>query len=211
MPASKKSSRPSRATKPSGSRERAREGNGTHPEPVAFELETPAQHHDGSRIERLRELVTILERSSLSELAYEDEDIAVTLRRHAAVSATPVLHAPLPVAVPAPVHAPSHLPQPSAPAASTAHGRAAPKEEPNVFVMKSPFVGTFYRAASPTSAAFCDVGQQVRRGQTVCIIEAMKLMNEIESEVDGKVIDILVENGHPVQYGDALLRIRTKG
>jgi acetyl-CoA carboxylase biotin carboxyl carrier protein len=74
-------------------------------------------------------------------------------------------------------------------------------------VISSPFVGTFYRAPSPETAAFVEVGQAVRKGQVVCIVEAMKLMNEIESEADGKVVEILVKNGEHVEYGQALIRL----
>jgi len=74
-------------------------------------------------------------------------------------------------------------------------------------LVTSPFVGTFYRAPSPDSAAFCEVGQAVKKGQVVCIVEAMKLMNEIEAEGDGKVAEFLVKNGEHVEYGQALIRL----
>jgi acetyl-CoA carboxylase biotin carboxyl carrier protein len=85
-------------------------------------------------------------------------------------------------------------------------GAAAADSEPGTFV-NSPFVGTFYRAPSPESAVFVEVGQSVRKGQVVCIVEAMKLMNEIESESDGRVAEILVQNGEHVEYGQALIRL----
>jgi acetyl-CoA carboxylase biotin carboxyl carrier protein len=74
-------------------------------------------------------------------------------------------------------------------------------------LVTSPFVGTFYRAPSPDSAAFAEVGQSVKKGQVVCIVEAMKLMNEIEAEVEGKVAEFLVKNGEHVEYGQALIRL----
>ena len=74
--------------------------------------------------------------------------------------------------------------------------------------MTSPFVGTFYRAPSPDSSPFVDVGTRVKKGQVLCIVEAMKLMNEIEAEVDGTIVQILVENGQPVEYGEPLFKIK---
>jgi acetyl-CoA carboxylase biotin carboxyl carrier protein len=97
--------------------------------------------------------------------------------------------------------------RPSVPAIALAP--SAPVEgasEPGTFV-SSPFVGTFYRAASPDSAAFVEVGQKVKKGQVVCIVEAMKLMNEIEAEADGKVAEILAKNGEHVEYGQGLIRL----
>ena len=81
-----------------------------------------------------------------------------------------------------------------------------PAKDEGLFVT-SPFVGTFYRSPSPEAASFVEVGQDVRKGQVVCIIEAMKLMNEIESEVDGKVAEVLVKNGEHVEYGQKLFRV----
>ncbi|MCC6346619.1 MAG: acetyl-CoA carboxylase biotin carboxyl carrier protein [Nitrospirales bacterium] len=83
----------------------------------------------------------------------------------------------------------------------------AAEEEGKLFTVTSPIVGTFYRSPSPESEPFVDVGSRVRRGQVLCIIEAMKLMNEIENEVDGVVVRILVDNGHPVEYGEPLFLI----
>ena len=146
-------------------------------------------------LERLRALVEILEGSSLAELAYEDADIVVRLSRQGA----PVREAPA-GAPSAPLHPPPLLVEARAEA-------PAARDDKNVHVVRSPFVGTFYRAPSPDAAAFTDVGQDVVRGQTLCIVEAMKLMNEIESEVSGTVVAALVENGQTVQYGDPLFEI----
>jgi acetyl-CoA carboxylase biotin carboxyl carrier protein len=153
---------------------------------------------------KLREIVKVLETSSLAELRYEDAEIAVEVRRYMS----------------APAHATgqSYSAPALAPAASAAVTRAAElaataaaeaEIENDLHVVRSPFVGTFYSSPSPGAEKFCEAGKEVRRGQTICIIEAMKLMNEIESEVDGVVTAVLVENGKPVQYGDALLKIKT--
>jgi len=84
---------------------------------------------------------------------------------------------------------------------------AAEKPDESAAVITSPFVGTFYRSPSPEAASFVDVGQTIRKGQVVCIVEAMKLMNEIESEVSGRVAEVLVENAQPVEFGQPLFRL----
>ena len=102
-------------------------------------------------------------------------------------------------------HAPAHVVAPVAPAPTKA---APPVEEVDeASYITSPFVGTFYRSPSPEAAAYVDVGQVVKKGQVLCIIEAMKLMNEIEAEVEGKILAVLVQNGRPVEYGEPLFKI----
>ena len=83
-------------------------------------------------------------------------------------------------------------------------------KEDNIYVIKSPLVGTFYRAPSPDSPPYVEVGDEVKKGDILCIIEAMKIMNEIESEVDGKIVEILVENAQPVEFGQALFKIEVR-
>ncbi|MGA8892332.1 MAG: acetyl-CoA carboxylase biotin carboxyl carrier protein, partial [Anaeromyxobacteraceae bacterium] len=104
----------------------------------------------------------------------------------------------------APLSAP--VPAPAAPAAAPAKPAEKAPEKPG-HVVTSPFVGTFYRAPSPDSPPFVDVGSVVKKGQVLCIVEAMKLMNEIEAEVDGKIAEILVLNATPVEFGEKLFRI----
>ena len=87
----------------------------------------------------------------------------------------------------------------------------ADPEEVALAVVKSPIVGTFYRSAEPSAAPFVEIGSAVKKGQVLCIIEAMKLMNEIDSEYDGEIVNVYVETGHPVQYGERLFAIRTTG
>lgn len=96
---------------------------------------------------------------------------------------------------------------PDSPAAAVTRAPTPPPVPAGV-VQKSELVGTFYRAASPTSAAFTDVGKRVKKGQTLCIVEAMKIMNEIEAEFDGEILEILAENGKPVEFGTPLFRIK---
>jgi acetyl-CoA carboxylase biotin carboxyl carrier protein len=105
-----------------------------------------------------------------------------------------------PVAFGAPAPAPVHAPVVATPAAPPAGGKG----------IKAPIVGTFYRAPSPEAPAYANVGDHVRKGQVVCIIEAMKLMNQIESDIDGVVTEILIENGQPVQFGQELIRLAAK-
>lgn len=140
--------------------------------------------------EKLRSLLDLLIEKDIAEFEHEDEAARIKIVRGARVAVAP---AGLPVAVPA--GAPS----------KAALEAAAPADTVDV---TSPFVGTFYRAPSPDAPTFVEVGSVIRPGQTLCIIEAMKLMNEIESEVDGTVVEVLVENNHAVQYGDALFKLR---
>jgi acetyl-CoA carboxylase biotin carboxyl carrier protein len=100
-------------------------------------------------------------------------------------------------------------PSAAATAAATAAAiKASDDADPNVVFITSPFVGTFYRAPGPDTANFCEVGSSVRQGQALCIIEAMKLMNEIESEANGTILDILVENGKSVEFGQKLFKLK---
>lgn len=165
--------------------------------------ESKGAQRSSEELARVRELVEILEASTLTELEFEDSDIVVKLSRKqqqvtvaAPVAAAPVAAAPIAAAV--------------APAAAPASAAPAAVDDGSHEIVKSPFVGTFYRAASPTSKPFTEVGATVKAKQTLCIVEAMKLMNEIECEVEGVVAEILVENGEPVQFGDPLFKIAVK-
>jgi acetyl-CoA carboxylase biotin carboxyl carrier protein len=151
---------------------------------------------------KLKAVMDLLERSPLATLKYEDADVALELSKSAAPSSAPIA-APAPITqLVTPVTAPAET------TTRTAAKPAAPAEEQDIHVVRSPFIGTFYRSPTPGSESFVEVGKPVRRGQTLCIVEAMKLMNEIESEVDGVVNEVLADNGKPVQYGDALFKIK---
>lgn len=157
---------------------------------------------EGFSIEDVKKLVSLVEKTDVTHIAWTRGGEKVVIRRG---TVTPFA-APAPVYHAAPVAAP--VPAALAPVAAPA---AAPKAEakadaPGTFV-SSPFVGTFYRAPSPDSPVFTDVGQKVKKGQVLCIVEAMKLMNEIECEVDGTVAEILVQNATPVEFGEKLFRI----
>lgn len=141
----------------------------------------------------IRELAKALRQYDLDEIEIESGEHRVLLRRGGAVEAAPA--APRPAAeAPAPV-APTQAPAPAAPVAT------------GTFIT-SPFVGTFYRSANPDSPPFVEIGTTVQRGQTLCIVEAMKLFNELEAEFACTIEDVLVENGQPVEYGAKLFRVR---
>ncbi len=150
-------------------------------------------------IEYIEKLVKILSDSELTELTLEDVDKAIVLRKEKEV-VTAQAYAPM---APAVMAAP-------APAATVTSQVAEAKTEapaPKGKAILSPMVGTFYKAPSPDSKAFVAIGEAVAPGQVVCIIEAMKLMNEIESEHAGKVIEICVQDGQPVEYGQVLMYV----
>jgi acetyl-CoA carboxylase biotin carboxyl carrier protein len=151
-------------------------------------------------ISDLKEILRILEAQDITEFELEQDGVKLRVCR-SSTSAPPA--AGPPVATFAPV---ATAPVPVAPAAEPVAPPSAPAE--NGTVVKSPIVGTFYRAADPNSAPFVSVGDRVKVGQVLCIIEAMKLMNEIEAEVAGEVARVHPENGQPVQYGDPLFTVR---
>jgi acetyl-CoA carboxylase biotin carboxyl carrier protein len=150
-------------------------------------------------IRKVKKLIELLEESGIDELEIREGEESVRISRH---SKTPAqqYYAPAPMA--APVAAPA---APAAPTAAAAEAPSAPKL--NGTVVRSPMVGTFYRTPAPTSPAFVEVGQTVKKGDTICIVEAMKMMNHIEAEVSGVIESILVENGQPVEYDQPLFTI----
>lgn len=149
-------------------------------------------------LRKLKKLIDLVEESGIAEIEVTEGEEKVRITRATAAPA-PVYAAPAHVAAPAPA--------PAAPAAAAAPAPAAPAVRDLSNAQKSPMVGTFYRAPGPNAAAFVEVGQQVKAGDTLCIIEAMKLMNEIEAEKSGTVKEILVENGTPVEFGEPLFII----
>ena len=152
-------------------------------------------------LRKLKKLIDLVEESGIAEIEVTEGEEKVRITRSVAAPAVQTVYA----AAPAPVAAPAAAAQAASAPAAPAAPAAAPANHANA--QKSPMVGTFYRAASPTSAPFVEVGQTVKEGQTLCIIEAMKLMNEIEAEKSGVVKAILVENGTPVEYGEPLFVI----
>ena len=164
-------------------------------------------------LKELKEILQILEEKEITEFELEEEGMKLRIRKATAPSAN---HASAPVAPLVATVLPSlggpvvAAPPPPAPPAAVGAAAPAPaaEAEAGVTVVKSPIVGTFYRAPDPNSPVFVNVGDRVKQGQVLCIIEAMKLMNEIEAEVAGEVVKVHRESGQPVQYGDALFSIR---
>jgi acetyl-CoA carboxylase biotin carboxyl carrier protein len=145
-------------------------------------------------LRKLKKLIDLVQESGISELEITEGEEKVKIVKGGVVS---VSQAPL-LAPPPPISAPP----PAAGGAPVAAAAAEPGQEGHV--VKAPMVGTFYRSPSPDAKAFIEVGQPIKEGQTICIIEAMKLMNEIEADASGIVKAILVENGQPVEYGQPL-------
>jgi acetyl-CoA carboxylase biotin carboxyl carrier protein len=161
-------------------------------------------------ISDLKEILRILEEQDITEFELEQDGVKLRVcRASTAAPGVAAFVAPTPAPVPAAgvPAAPAAVPPP--PATAPAAPTAPPAETPaNGTVVKSPIVGTFYRAPDPNSPPFVSIGDRVKVGQVLCIIEAMKLMNEIEAEVAGEVVKVHPENGQPVQYGDPLFTIR---
>jgi acetyl-CoA carboxylase biotin carboxyl carrier protein len=154
-------------------------------------------------LDQLRQILQLVREHELAELEVEQDGFRVKIRKDAAGVLTPAGIQAFPSVAPV-------APGPSAP--SLAFPPATPLEDAEIelAVVKSPIVGTFFRSSEPGAAPFAEVGATVKKGQVLCIIEAMKLMNEIDSEYDGEIVNIYVENGQPVQYGERLFAIRTK-
>ena len=145
-------------------------------------------------MKKIRAVLRLLDGTDVTEFEYEDEGLRLRVNRGAVAGMAPALvaapFAPAPAAVPA-----------------GAVAAAAPAAVESGHGITSPFVGTFYRSPDPDSAPFVEAGQRVEKGQTLCIVEAMKLMNEIEADCAGTIAEVLVDNGKPVEFGQALFRI----
>ncbi|HWF07482.1 MAG TPA: acetyl-CoA carboxylase biotin carboxyl carrier protein [Bryobacteraceae bacterium] len=151
-------------------------------------------------IEEIRELIQLLTETGVAELEVQRGDNRVRIRKSFAVETETVM---------TPANTAHHTPAPAAPPPSPTSETPPPSTaHPEAVYAKSPIVGTFYESSSPDSPPFVQIGQEVRPGTVLCIIESMKLMNEIEAEVAGIVESRLVENGQPVEYGERLFAIR---
>lgn len=154
--------------------------------------------------QEIRELLAAIAQTDVSEFSLKSDSFELTVKKGSVVQPVMVAES-LPAIAPTPV--PMVAPAASAPPASEPTPPPTPKVDPNLVDVTSPMVGTFYRAPAPDEAPFVKAGDMVTPSQTVCIIEAMKLMNEIEAEASGKVVEILVENGESVEFGQPLMRI----
>ncbi len=155
-------------------------------------------------IKEIQELIKFVAKSGVSEVSIDRKDFKITIK--ATGSAPVVVNATVPAA---PVQQMISAPAPAAPATPAA-APAPAAEASNLITIKSPMIGTFYRSSSPDKPSFVNVGDEVGPGKVVCIIEAMKLFNEIESEISGKIVKILVDNATPVEYDQPLFLVEPK-
>ncbi|HJZ70661.1 MAG TPA: acetyl-CoA carboxylase biotin carboxyl carrier protein [Vicinamibacterales bacterium] len=167
-------------------------------------------------LNQIKQILDLVREHELSEFEIEHDGLRLKIRKDVNGAHVVTLPAPVVPAVVMPgaglppvLAAPAPVPVAAAPAAAL-DDEAAADTEIELAVVKSPIVGTFYRSSEPGAPPFVDVGTTVKKGQVLCIIEAMKLMNEIDSEYDGEVANVYVENGQPVQYGERLFAIRTR-
>jgi acetyl-CoA carboxylase biotin carboxyl carrier protein len=166
---------------------------------------SPKKEKDAAmKAKELQELLDFIAKSGLNKVNIETEEFKISVQREPnvkqVVSAAPAHAAPAPVAAPA-------APAPAPAAASAAPAAAAEAAGGNYKPLKAPMIGTFYRSSGPDAAPFVQVGDMVEKGQVICIIEAMKLFNEIEAEESGRIVKALVENASPVEYDQPLFLI----
>jgi acetyl-CoA carboxylase biotin carboxyl carrier protein len=167
--------------------------------------------------DEINKILDIVREHELSEFELELEGFKIRIKKGSLDHASGQYAAPIAPAAHHPSHAPVTGPMaPMAapevvPSAASAAAAAAAAEEMDLAIVKSPIVGTFFRSSEPGAASFVEVGDVVNKGQVLCIIEAMKLMNEIDSELDGEIVKIYIENGQPVQYGERLFAIKSRG
>jgi acetyl-CoA carboxylase biotin carboxyl carrier protein len=151
-------------------------------------------------LKELEKIIKIVERSEIAELEWEKNKERIRIRKD--------FQGPAPtISYTAPIAAPAAAPAKTVSASSESANPAPKAEGSRAKEVMSPFVGTFYAAASPTAAKYVEVGSRVKKGDVLCIIEAMKIMNEIEAEFPGKIVSILVKDGQPVQYGQPLFQV----
>jgi acetyl-CoA carboxylase biotin carboxyl carrier protein len=152
--------------------------------------------------DQLHKLLALLGESDIQELRLEGDDFRLEIRRNLPAAPVAVVQAPAGLAAPVPSLVAEPVAVPSAPPPPAAASRS------DLVEITAPMVATFYRAPAPGEPAFVELGSRIAVGQTVCILEAMKLMNELEAEVSGDVVEILVENGTPVEFGQVLMRVK---
>jgi acetyl-CoA carboxylase biotin carboxyl carrier protein len=160
-------------------------------------------------LKQIKQIIELMKRSELTEFAVEEEGFKLKIRR--GTNGLPIVSTGRGSSSPflgLDINPPVPLPSVAQNPIVTAGGSNPPLEEAGIAFIKSPMVGTFYRAASPESKPFSDTGTKVVESSLVCIIEAMKIMNEIQAEAKGTIIEVLVENGQPVEYGQRLFKIR---
>lgn len=157
------------------------------------------------KAKEIQDLIDFISNSGLAEVKIETEEFKLSIKKYSEAPTVKFEAAPVAMAA-APAPAPVAAPAPAAAAPAP-----AAKEESKYLEIKSPMIGTFYRASNPDAAPFASVGDVISKGQTVCIIEAMKLFNEIESEVSGRIVKVLVDNAQPVEYDQPLFLVDPAG
>jgi acetyl-CoA carboxylase biotin carboxyl carrier protein len=173
--------------------------------PAAEPSTTDTEPDDSMNVDAIKQILDLVREHELTEFELEQGGVKLRVKKQGAAPPAPAPAAPQMAPLPAPALAPvAAMPAP------VAAVPIAPVDELlELSVVTSPIVGTFYRTPDPSSPPFVDVGHKVKKGQTLCIIEAMKLMNEIESEYEGEIVKVYVENGQPVQYGERLFAVKT--
>lgn len=153
-------------------------------------------------IKEIQDLIKFVSKSGVSEVEIEQKDFKITIKTPVGGSPIAAMAPMAPVAMQMPVAAPVAAPAPQAPAPA-----AAPANDSHLIEIKSPMIGTFYRSAGPDKPPFVEVGQSIKPGDKVCIIEAMKLFNEIESEISGTIVKVLVNDSSPIEYDQPLFLV----
>jgi acetyl-CoA carboxylase biotin carboxyl carrier protein len=165
-------------------------------------------------LDQLKQILDLVREHELSEFEVEQDGFRLRIRKDVAGVPAPITALPVSVLPQAPqvaaVLPPASSPVSAASVAVTGEGMPPGEVDIELAVVKSPIVGTFYRSPEPGAPSYVEVGSPVKKGQVLCIIEAMKLMNEIDSEYEGEIVNIYVESGQPVQYGERLFAIRTR-
>ena len=156
-------------------------------------------------LNQIKQILDLVREHELSEFEIEHDGLRLKIRKDGLGA-----HLVTPQAVPAMPSAPAAPTQAASASAAATSVTDIGDAEIELAVVKSPIVGTFYRSSEPSSPSFVEIGSSVKKGDVLCIIEAMKLMNEIDSEYEGEIVNVYVENGQPVQYGERMFAIRTK-
>lgn len=156
-------------------------------------------------LKQIKQIIDLMKRSELSEFEFEEEGFKIKIKRGA--GGQPIVSSAPPTAHPFPMVMPAN-PAITKPSSAVAESAGSLTDEAGFTYVKSPMVGTFYRSPSPENPSFVENGTKVEEKSVVCIIEAMKIMNEIQSEAKGTIVEVLVENGQPVEYGQRLFKIK---
>jgi acetyl-CoA carboxylase biotin carboxyl carrier protein len=154
---------------------------------------------------QIQDLIKFVAKSGVSEVEIEQKDFKITIKTPAGRKEVQVIAAPM--AAPAPASLPAAAPAPAVAPATAPAPAAAPAADSKYITIKAPMIGTFYRSAGPGKPVFVNVGDEVKKGKPICIIEAMKLFNEIESDVEGKIVKVLVDDAKPVEYDQPLFLV----